>query len=434
MIFPSSFRPVLYGVLLLVGSLLLTGCSDESLLATEVSSDTFTRYVALGNSITAGFQSQGIVASTQDSSYAALLAGQMNTRFDLPRLAPPGCPPPVENIFVSNVTDGGSESDCGLRSAPAPTVLNNVAVPGAGVIDALSNSAPGSSPGSLTTLILGGRTQIEAARAVRPTFASVWLGNNEALDAALSGNTDALIDASTFESQITRVVDSLVDAGADRGVLVSVANPTLIPNLSPGQAYADAESQINQFGQSLASESWGGYTVASSCEAPNPGAETRIPFSYGFQTLFQQALQGQSVQLDCAPSTAPDALLTPSKQNTIVSRVQDYNNTLSSLADEHDWAYVDATSALQALYTANAANDDPSDDLVPKFPNPPSNFANPADNPPTFGRYFSEDGVHPSSTTHRIVGHLIIRELNRQYEDVELEQLSIPNEVQPLLQ
>jgi phospholipase/lecithinase/hemolysin len=431
----STARLALCGVCLLAGSLLLTACSDESLLSSEATNDTFARYVALGNSITAGFQSNGIVDSTQSASYAALLAEQMNTRFDIPALREPGCPPPVRNVFTSAL-DGRTGPACSLRRAsPPPTVLNNVAVPGAKVIDALRNDAPTSSPNELTTFILGGRTQVEAARQLNPTFASVWLGNNDALDAALSGNPDALTDASTFESQITRVVDSLVDAGADRGILVGVANPTLIPHLSPGQAYAAAESQINQFGQTLAGQnpqfSWGGYTVDASCA--NAGADTRIPFVYGFQSLFFQALQGQSVQLNCAPASAPDPLLTPSEQSTIVSRVQSYNATLSALADENGWAYLDINPALQALYAANASDMDPSDDLVPKFPRPPTNLQAPADNPPTFGRYFSEDGVHPSTTAHRVVTYLIIQTLNNRYEDVQLDQVSIPDEAQSLL-
>ncbi len=435
MFFSSNYiRPRWWGLLLLAGLFpLLSGCSDESLVASETTSDTFTRYVALGNSITAGFQSNGITAATQEDSYAVLLADRMNTRFEIPRLRSPGCPPPVDNIILSGLFGGGSSS-CALRSSPIPTTLNNVAVPGAKVIDALNNQAEMSSPNQLTTFILGGRTQVEAATQVSPTFASVWLGNNDALGAALTGNTDLLTPTSAFESQITRVVDSLSQAGAERGVLIGVANPLYVPNLSPGRAYAAAEAQINQFGTSIANQSdnltWGGYTVAASCS--NAGARTRIPLNYGIGTLFVQALQGASVTLDCAPDAAPDPLLTPAEQNTIDARVQSYNTILSELASAQGWAYVDVNPALAALYTANANDGDPSNDLVPKFPNPP-NLQNPAESPPTFGQYFSEDGVHPSSPTHRVVAHLVIQRLNAQYDDVSMEQVSIPDEIDSLL-
>jgi lysophospholipase L1-like esterase len=310
-----------------------------------------------------------------------------------------------------------------------------VAVPGAKVIDALSNSADASSPNELTTFILGGRTQVEAATEIQPTFASVWLGNNDALGAALAGNTDLLTPTSAFESQITRVIDSLTSAGAEQGVLIGVTNPTYVPNLSPGRAYAAAEPQINQIGNSVAGQSsnlsWGGYSVDANCSGS--GAATRIPFSYGIGALFVNALQGNSVQLNCAPSSAPDPLLTPSEQSTISSRVQAYNTILSSLASERGWAYVDVNPALAALYAANANDANPSNDLVPKFPNPP-NLQNPAESPPTFGQYFSEDGVHPSSETHRVIAHLVIERLNARYEDVTLDQISIPDEIASLLE
>ena len=44
----------------------------------------FQNYVAIGNSITAGYQSGGINDATQRQSYAFLLAQQMGTRVILP--------------------------------------------------------------------------------------------------------------------------------------------------------------------------------------------------------------------------------------------------------------------------------------------------------------------------------------------------------------
>ena len=45
---------------------LLAGCTDESLLASEATDARFQRYVALGNSITAGFQADGINRTLQE--------------------------------------------------------------------------------------------------------------------------------------------------------------------------------------------------------------------------------------------------------------------------------------------------------------------------------------------------------------------------------
>src|SRR5438552_10522438 len=66
----------------------------------------FANYVALGNSLTAGFQSGGINDSTQRQSYAFLLAGQMGTRFAYPSLVKPGCPAPIATFATGALVSG----------------------------------------------------------------------------------------------------------------------------------------------------------------------------------------------------------------------------------------------------------------------------------------------------------------------------------------
>src|SRR6267143_416868 len=60
----------------------------------------FDRYVSMGNSITAGFQSGGILDSTQLQAYPVLLARAMHSPFFPPLLSSPGCPPPYTNVFT----------------------------------------------------------------------------------------------------------------------------------------------------------------------------------------------------------------------------------------------------------------------------------------------------------------------------------------------
>jgi hypothetical protein len=73
--------------------------ADRELLGPNPPSggEIFRSYVAIGNSITAGFQSNGINDSTQRQSYAFLLARAMGTRYAYPALAKPGCPAPIAN-------------------------------------------------------------------------------------------------------------------------------------------------------------------------------------------------------------------------------------------------------------------------------------------------------------------------------------------------
>src|SRR6266568_8986798 len=67
----------------------------------------FQRYVSFGNSITAGFQGFGLNDSVQRRAYPALLAAAMGgSRFYYPSLAYPGCPSPIDSIFVVDRTPG----------------------------------------------------------------------------------------------------------------------------------------------------------------------------------------------------------------------------------------------------------------------------------------------------------------------------------------
>ena len=141
----------------------------------------FQSYVAIGNSITAGFQSNGINDSTQRQSYARLLAASMGTRYRYPSLGMPGCPPPIANGLTGGLVGGPTAPSCSGRTFNTDTseILTNVAVPGARVLDPISISTPASNV--LTDVILRGSTQVAQALRSNPTFASIWIGNNDVL-------------------------------------------------------------------------------------------------------------------------------------------------------------------------------------------------------------------------------------------------------------
>src|SRR5881628_2447572 len=123
----------------------------------------FDRYVSMGNSITAGFQSGGINDSTQQQSYAVLLAQAMHSPFFPPLLNKPGCPPPYTNVFTQARVGGGTPTTCALRKIPnpPPPYISNTAVPSAEVIDIYNNRDPSSNPNGLTQFFLGGLTQMQ---------------------------------------------------------------------------------------------------------------------------------------------------------------------------------------------------------------------------------------------------------------------------------
>ena len=153
------------GVALVAATTLAIGCSTKDAVGANsaLASSLFTSYVAIGNSITSGYQSGGIDDSTQQQSYAVLMAKQMGTRFAYPSVnGGDGC------RLTVNFTTGGQNTSppvgtpCARNAFSVTDILNNVAVPGAASADPTALSTPQSN--GLTTLFLGGETQVQRAR------------------------------------------------------------------------------------------------------------------------------------------------------------------------------------------------------------------------------------------------------------------------------
>ncbi len=381
-------------------ALAASACSDEKLVSPPVPAYTggalFQRYVAMGNSITAGFQSGGINDSTQQRSYAVLVGAAMGSPFYYPSLANPGCPPPITNIFTNPPTRlaGRSATSCFLRGTPIPPFLHNVAVPGAEVLDGLKNGpGPGTNSNALTVLMLGGRTQTQAMQAAQPTFVSVWLGNNDLLGAAEAGDTTLATDTATFHANYAHVLDSIKATGAS-ALLIAVglghlANNVVLPFFSRGSTWYGLWS-AGAFAPAP-------FTVLTNC-APPRGDTVLVSFPYGFG-LLGAAKGGTPTTLDCtaAPVVEP-------RETLFFTRLQlEYNAIIQGEATARSWAFTDSVnSTLDSL--AGVVNQ-----FAP-FPNAPA----PCSGSP-FGLAFSCDGIHPAALTHRLIARKLVRAINAKY-------------------
>src|SRR5215510_6162964 len=102
---------------------MLAGCySNEQLDPPDLSNNDglFTRFVSIGTSISAGFQSAGINDSTQAQSFQVLVAQQAGASFSIPALNTPGCPAPFTNNVTQARVGGASGTACALRTTPIP--------------------------------------------------------------------------------------------------------------------------------------------------------------------------------------------------------------------------------------------------------------------------------------------------------------------------
>lgn len=418
---------------------LVAGCDDGELLPPDPEAgDRFARYVALGNSITAGFQSDGINAQTQRNAYPVLLAEQMGHEigetFTIPALEAPGCPPPLTNILTGEREGGAEAPPCALREQPVPITINNAAVPGAALADVLTNDPEeGANPNALTTVLLGGRTQLEVAEDVQPTFASVWIGNNDVLSAALSGTViegTTYTPASTFEARYGQMIDRLTATGAEDGVLVGVADVTLIPYLSSGAAYFQAVPPA-QAAEALPPN----LEVDGSCETAT-GNQTLVPFRFGIalinvaDALFDpdDPANSPTVTVDCSEDFTVEAavgqtfggtenippeidaaiddvrnvsLLQAPEIEALRDAVQAYNAAIASAAEELGWPYLNPNTLFEQEDIATQ---------IPPFPN----LSDPTQ---PFGPLFSLDGVHPSTEAHVLITNALIEAINEAYDE-----------------
>jgi lysophospholipase L1-like esterase len=378
------------------------GCHQDDLFTTPVppyaGGAMFARYVSLGNSITAGFESGGINDTTQQRAYPVLVANAMGgDKFYYPSLTYPGCPPPFTNIFTNTRLGGATAVTCFFRSARIPPYISNVAVPGALVIDAFANGpTPGTSSNALTQLLLGGRTQLQAMMDAHPTFVSVWLGNNDVLQAVLrsanAGDTSIITPVATFQAQYQQVIDSIKASGA-QAILVGVANVSAIPFVSQGQAYFAAKNSVpSPFPLT--------FTVGANCAPGSLGGKgdsVLVPFPFG-AALIAAAAAGANDTLYC---TEPQTIQ-PAELRKLVATVAAYNTFISTQANTNAWAYFDPNPSFDSVRAI------PSQVAPLPALNQPCS-ANP------FGAAFSCDGVHPSAATQRLIAKKVVQAINAKY-------------------
>lgn len=378
--------------------------------------DMFLRYVAIGNSITAGWQAGGISNGTQQQSFARLLAQQMRTRYAYPALAGIGCPAPITDWRLGTRPSG---QPCSLRDAGANLVtdiLNNTAVPDAGTTEVntpgtTSPPAPPPYHNILTTLFLGGKTQVERALDARPTFATIWVGNNDALAAATVGQIGGnaalgarpLTPLATFQSNYDAMIADLVAGAPDLqgGVLIGVVQVAGAPRFFPVTAFNDATFRT-EFGN----RAGGAITVHPSCLAA-PGSSALVSFE-----ILRAMQAGQHPRaIVCDPNPATSGVPAPvgdifmidvNEQATLVARVNEYNTYIQQKAASIGFAYYDPTPTLAAERTATGC--------IAPIPNPAA-----AANASPFGTCVSNDGVHPSATGQRLLANAIILRINETY-------------------
>ena len=390
---------------LIVGAVaVLVACDAQrdAVGPTNLNSDIFRSYVAIGNSITAGWQSGGINDSTQQQAYPRLLAIQMGTPYKYASFAAPGCPPPVANFQTQARVGGATAPPCALRAPASVTdVLNNVGVPEARVLDPISPTAPASN--ALTTFILGGKTQVQRALDARPSFVTIWIGANDVLQAAYTGilqptpevsngivSTQAEFQAS-YDAMIKQLLDSMP---ALKGVLIGVPLASSIPLMSSGALIAASPLVQGAMAQVA------GKPVAVDPNCVGSAALVTTPL---LLNLIKAGTHPPVIS--CLPSPADPTgtvgnlfVLDATERAQLSAFIAGLNTYIKGKAAAIGFGYWDPNPTLIGI--RNTAQSLP-------FPS----FAATG----TFGTAFSLDGVHPSAEGQKLIANQLIPVINSTY-------------------
>lgn len=211
----------------------------------------FSKYVALGNSLTSGYRDGTLYIDGQKESYPNMIAEQM-------RLAGGGeFTQPLMQDNIGGFSDLGMSGKLGLaivNGSLAPVAqaaqtafdygklngksFNNMGVPGAksfhlvyegygnpaGLATGTANPFFARFASSATTSVL------KDAMAQNPTFFSLWIGNNDVLGYATSGGdgSNPITPTTIFDTAYTTLVTTLVSGGA-KGVVANIPSVTDIP-------------------------------------------------------------------------------------------------------------------------------------------------------------------------------------------------------------
>jgi lysophospholipase L1-like esterase len=406
------------------------------------------KIVAIGNSLTAGVQSAGIVDEFQLHSYPYQIARQAGKAADFrqPLVAPPGV---GEIDTVNNAAYGPLKYVNGqiVRGDPVPGGINgiqalltnialpraydNLGLPGADLYDILYATGGGLYDAVLRNPFFGNTTALEQARSLNPTLILLWVGNNDVLGSALDGGDPSQITpVDDFRTRYEVILDQLTDI-RDSSVVLVVANipdvsdipyVNLLDNLiyhsvpvlginTPVPVVFDTsfnpilfDTLSNLYVPLLSEENLNGDShillpfiseyFTTGLGIPDSTAMAGYGVPAGIITRVLQQLTAAGLETGGRP--IPGSLtLTEAEKMTIEDAVAGYNQVIGELAAPRVIRIVNISSMLMQLNTMGV------DGFSGKFV-----FFDPVNTA------FSLDGVHPNNGGYALIANEFIKALN----------------------
>lgn len=358
-----------------------------------------TRYVALGDSLTAGFAAGCLHRDAQLGGYARLIARQSRgpaVPFEQPLMTDPGIPAAIQLRTSPRLTLAPRSGLGSPVNLTLPRPYDNLSVPGARAGDVLRTLTDG---GGLHDLVLRGiGTQVEQALLLEPTFVSLWVGPGDALGAAISGivlDGVTLTPTARFSADFNTIVQSLAAGGVGAGVVATIPRVTDLPYVTTlAPVVVDSETGVPS------------EVDGSPVALMGPGG----PLAAGdFVLLTASPLlsRGDGVPVALGGSGLPlpdNVILSRIEALQINNRIEEYNRAIRRAAADVGFAVVEVATLFEEWSRVGVAVG------TERFA---SHYLT--------GGLFSLDGVHPSSLGHALLANAFIRSINRTYGSEILE-------------
>ncbi|NTE00092.1 G-D-S-L family lipolytic protein [Agrobacterium tumefaciens] len=247
-----NMKKIIFNSLVAATILFAASCKPEieTPAATTAGTANFSKYIAIGNSLTSGYADGGLYLEGQKVAYPNLLAAQMATVGGGSFTSP---------FFSDTQANGSGYASLTALTNGSPTIsqiitgtayvapgrlakysgeIQNLGIPGMRLDLAFDPTFTFSAANMfferlLTDAQVGKVNYAAYIQGRNHTFFSLWLGNNDALGYALNGGvtTDAttvLTEKATFSLLYTNMLNILT-AGGQKGVVATIPDVTAVP-------------------------------------------------------------------------------------------------------------------------------------------------------------------------------------------------------------
>ncbi len=420
----KNFKHYIY---IVAGLVWISACKPEiNTPKPSAGSADFSRYISIGNSLTAGYADGGLYLAGQLNSYPSIIAKQMlavgGGAFNQPLFSTAQANgsgylsltgfnadgTPITTPVTSNLAIAGVVPVQGFGNVTLYTkysgAINNYGVPGI-KLEQITYAPLGNLNGYFERMLPGqegthNTTYIDFVTAKPFTFFSNWLGNNDALLYATSGGAgDVLTDKTQFAQLYTYLIGRMTATGA-KGVVATVPDVTSIPyfNTITVGAVLGAVQKANPTVQAIFINA----LVSGSTYAPRPATSKDL-----IVLTFPTSMIGQPVvtpygtlPYGLTPYTPIDNqyVLDQNEVALTLSYIAFYNTVIKSVAASKGLAVFDAYTFLQNIKLHGIEVDGVGLN---------SSYIS--------GGIFSLDGVHLTPRGYAIVANEFIKAINGQY-------------------